>query len=108
MRPEIKRFNQRYGPVADAIASVDIEQDDREKVARSVANGLLGQQDFRLDLFLALATDPLVDCAGPVPGRGCPHGRRIRVVMHDRHAEDGRAASWQRRLPEVRCISCGP
>jgi hypothetical protein len=105
--PALKRFNKTYLPIADAVARVDIDQEDRERVAREITRALQGSPDFKEDLFLLLASDPLVDCVGARPGEGCAHNRHIRVAMHDSHAEDGRAASWQRRLPEVRCVSCG-
>lgn len=107
MSPAAKRFAKAFGPIADAIAVVDIDQEDREAIARSVARALEGRPDFKLELFILLASDPLVDCAGPAPRRGCPHGRQIRVPMHDSSAENGRSQAWQRRLPEVRCVSCG-
>jgi hypothetical protein len=107
MNPAHKRFVKQFQPIADAIARVDIDQEDREAVARSVTNALAGRPDFKDELFLLLASDPLVDCAGPAPGQGCPHDRRIRVAMHYSGAEDGRSKAWQRRMPVVRCVTCG-
>lgn len=107
MIPEVKRFVKRYQPIYDTIARLNVDQEVREQVARALYGSLSGQPDFKSELFLNLASDPLVDCAGPRPGQGCPHGREIRVSMHDHNAPDGRAANWQSTLPEVRCISCG-
>jgi hypothetical protein len=108
--PAIKRFDKRYLPIADAIASVDLDQEDRELVALAVTEALKGQPDFRADLFGLLASDPLVPCAGPEGSEdGCPHGRIIRIGMHLRDGPDGRSYAWRRRAPYgvIRCVSCG-
>lgn len=101
MNPAHKRFLQRYGGIADAVASVDIDQEDRERVANAIAESLDRQPDFRRSTFVLLASDPLVLCSG-----GC--GTRIRVAMHDSGAPNGRSAAWQSRAPEMRCVACGP
>ena len=108
MNPAAKRFQKRYGVIADAIARTDIDQEDRERVADAVTAALDVQQDpdFKADLFWHLAADPLVACVGP-DGTGCPHGREIRIAMHLKDAPDGRSAAWQRRRPTVRCVTCG-
>lgn len=108
MEPALKRFNRSYKPIADAIASVDLGQVDREAIARSVGDALEGQPDFRHDLFVLLASDPLVPCAGH-HGNPCPHGRVIRQAMHNSSAPDGRSAIWAERAPygRIRCVSCG-
>lgn len=109
MTPAVKRFMREYGPIADAVASAPVEQTARETVAEWLRAALLGRRDFNPDLFRALATDPLVDCAGPrgEPLARCPHDRRIRIAMHDSGADDGRAQTWAMHPPEVRCVSCG-
>jgi hypothetical protein len=106
--PALKRFRTTFQPIADAIASVDVDQEDREAVAEAVAEALDGRPDFRRDLFKLLASDPLVPCAG-YDGEPCPHGRVIRQAMHLSSAPDGRSAIWKQRAPygEIRCISCG-
>jgi hypothetical protein len=113
MNPAQKRFEARYTPIADAIASLDLDQEDREAVAKAVADALSasGQKinpAFRHDLFVLLASDPLVPCAG-FGGQPCPHGRVIRVAMHLSSAPDGRSVQWRQRAPygQVRCVSCG-
>ena len=112
MNPALKRFNSKYGVIADAIASVDLDQEDREVVARAVSDKIMANihdhRDFREDLFLLLASDPLVPCAGH-NGEPCPHERVIRIAMHLRSAPDGRSEVWQQRAPygSIRCISCG-
>jgi hypothetical protein len=109
MNPAVKRFQKRYQPVADAIARLDIDQEDREQVADAITAALDAQQDpdFKADLFRLLASDPLVACAGPGDDRPCPHERWIRIGMHLRTAPDGRSAAWQRRPPGMRCVTCG-
>ena len=111
--PSMKRFNKRYLPIADAIASVNIDQEEREAVAQEVAHAIekAGSRDFpdfRPDLFVLLASDPLVPCAGP-PGSVCPHGRMMRMRFHNSASPDGRSLLWQRRAPygKIRCVSCG-
>ena len=102
------RFNKRYKPIADAIAMCDLDQEDRELVAESVTEELIGQPDFKPDLFRLLASDPLVPCAGS-GGEPCPHGRNIRIAMHLSMAHDGRSEAWRQRAPygQIRCVSCG-
>ena len=106
MNPAVKRFNKQFGGIADAIASVDIDQEDRERVAEAVADALDGRRDFKRDLFVLLASDPLSDCPGS-GGEPCPHGARIRTPMHLRDAPDGRSKGWERRKPKRWCVSCG-
>lgn len=48
MNPAAKRFQREFLPIADAIASLDINQVDREHVARAVAGALDGRRDFIL------------------------------------------------------------
>jgi hypothetical protein len=129
MNPGAKRFQAHFEPMANAIARLDIDQEDRERVAVAVADAISSEvaeaaerhgtsQDtrtwlrgWRRDLFVLLASDPLVPCAGPGDGEPCPHGRVIRIAMHDSTAEKplpaGRSAAWRRRPPVVRCVSCG-
>lgn len=106
--PAMTRFNKRYKPIADAIAMCDLDQEDRELVADSVTEELIGQPDFQPDLFRLLASDPLVPCAGS-GGEPCPHGRNIRIAMHLSMAHDGRSEAWRQRAPygRIRCVSCG-
>lgn len=111
MTPAAKRFTANYAGIADAIASVDIDQEDRELVARTVAEALSGRRDFNRETFELLASDPLVPCAG-VDGEGTNRdGERcgvvIRIAMHNSDAEDGRSFAWSERRPVVRCVSCG-
>jgi hypothetical protein len=113
MEPSVKRFYRKFVPIADAIASLDLDQEDREMVAQAVADALDGverQTDFHqhYDLFVLLASDPLVPCAGH-HGQPCPHGRVIRQAMHNSSAPDGHSAIWAQRAPygQIRCISCG-
>lgn len=113
MNPAIKRFDKRYGPIADVISRADIDQVDREAIAVAMGEALTGQPDFRPDLFRLIAKDPLVACAGYTLREtgdhvACPHGRELRIAMHDRDAPDGRNIAWTPRLPEgIRCVSCG-
>ena len=99
---------QRFVAIADAIASVDIAQTERELVADAVTEALKGSPDFRPDIFRLLATDPLVPCAG-AHGEPCPEGRVIRIAMHLSTAPNGRSAAWREQAPygQIRCISCG-
>jgi hypothetical protein len=105
--PAVKRFQKHYGKVADAIALLDLDQVEREHVAEAVAAALDGAPDFKRDLFVLLASDPLVRCAGPGDDEPCPHGRVIRIAMHLKDAPDGRSAAWAPRPPTVRCVTCG-
>jgi hypothetical protein len=107
MKVEARRFQKRYGAAADAIARLDIDQPDREKVAHALAQAFTGQPDFKAETFWLLAADPLCPCAGTADGP-CPAGREIRVAMHDRHAPDGHSEAWARRKPLVWCAACGP
>jgi hypothetical protein len=106
--PAIKRFNRKFLPIADAIACCDLAQTDRELVAEAVTDALIGQVDFRADLFKALASDPLVPCAG-ANGEPCPEGRVIRIAMHLSTGPNGRSAAWREHAPygKIRCVSCG-
>ena len=97
MNPAVKRFNKEYLPQADAISRMDVPQAEREKIAADIAASLRGKRDFREDLFLRLAGDPLVKCAG-YDDTPCPHGREIRV-----HRESFTGP----RSGAVRCVSCG-
>jgi hypothetical protein len=106
-------FHKRYQPIYDAVASADIDQEDREQIAVLIASNLreARAEDFGSDqssLFVLLASDPLVPCAGH-HGEPCPHGRVIRLAMHNRDEPDGRSAAWRERAPygEIRCVSCG-
>lgn len=106
--------------LADAVAELDIDQEDREKVAAALADTLresvIGAYLNR-DLIRLLASDPLVPCAGydiPVHGEttehvDCPNGMVIRQMFHNSDAPDGRSAMWKQRAPygEIRCVSCG-
>jgi hypothetical protein len=104
VKPHIKRFEKAYKPIADVIASADIDQEDREKIADALTRALTGKVDFLPDLFWYLCADPLCTCGGP-DGKGCPDERRIRVMMH---YKGGRAITWQHRKPRVNCTTCGP
>lgn len=115
--PAMKRFNQQYVPIADAIARLEIDQEVREAVAEAVADGIeaatvgtsrrAANPDFIRDTFVLLASDPLVPCAG-YQDKPCPHGRELRVAMHLSSAPDGRSKAWQREHPSgIRCVSCG-
>ena len=113
MNPALKRFNKRYLPIADAIAYLDLDQQDREAVAKAISESIqeadeAEHRDFKPDLFVLLASDPLVDCAGH-HGEPCPHGRVIRIAMHNRDDPDGRSAAWRQHAPygSIRCVSCG-
>lgn len=106
MNPALKRFMRDYGATAEAVARLDLDQEDRERVAEALADALHGRLFFKRDLFVLLATDPLVPCAG-ANGEPCPTEAVIRVSMHNRLASNGRSAAWRRRAPEVRCTSCG-
>ena len=101
MQPSTKRFNKKFLPIADGISSQDIAQDDRVKIANSVADELesTGDRDFRRDLFVMLASDPLVPCAGH-HDEPCEHGR---VIRHRMRPEEGQFAPYGK----IRCVSCG-
>lgn len=107
-QPSKKGQNNLHQEVADAIAGLDIDQQDREEVAEAVAAAFAEARSpyFRRDLFVLLASDPLVPCAG-FDDQPCPENRRIRVMMHLSSAPDGRSKAWRRRRPEVRCVRCG-
>ena len=116
MNPSIKRFKKNYEGVADAIARADLDQEDREELAAAVADSFAAKNDpdFRRDLFVLLASDPLVPCAGfdhyeTGDHVDCPEGRLIRIGMHLSDAPDGRSRAWRRRAPygRIRCVSCG-
>lgn len=102
----MRRFERQFEPIANVIASADIDQEDRERLAQAMTDALDGRPDFKRDLFLLLASDPLCDCPGAA-GKPCPHGARIRIPMHLRDAPDGRSKAWARRKPTVRCVDCG-
>lgn len=106
MNPALKRFHKQFGAMADTIATADVHQVERERMAEELANDLNGKPDFKRDLFVLLASDPLVPCAG-IGDEPCPHGRKIRIPMHLSSAPDGRSKAWSARRPTVRCISCG-
>lgn len=106
MNPVQKRFNKEWLPIANAVARLDVDQEDRELVADALTETLRGRRDFRAELFRLLASDPLVPCAG-ARGEPCPHGREIRIAMHDRGSESGRSVAWRRRPEEIRCVTCG-
>ncbi len=129
MNPGAKRFATHFEPMADAIARLDLDQEDRERVAVALADAISNEvasagerhgtsQDTRVwmrgwrrETFILLASDPLVECAGPGDGTACPHGRVIRIAMHnstkERPLPTGRSLAWARRPPLVRCVSCG-
>jgi hypothetical protein len=72
----------------------------------------LFHQHFSRDLFVLLASDPLVPCAGH-DEEPCPDGRVIRIGMHlstdEKPLPHGRSAAWEQRAPygQIRCVSCG-
>lgn len=109
MNPATKRFKRQYGAAADAISRLNVDQVTRELVAETLTEAFTGQPDFKPELFLHIARDPLCTCAGPDDdfATPCPHGREIRVAMHLRDAPDGRSEAWQSEKPVVRCVSCG-
>lgn len=116
-------FKKNYQPIADAIARLDIAQVDREAVAEAVADGLEAAPGYSgkgnpkthwaRDLFVLLASDPLVSCCGydrhdTGEHVDCPESVEIRIGMHLSSAPDGRSAAWEPRRPEAhRCVSCG-
>jgi hypothetical protein len=109
----MKRFNRQYLPIADAIARLEIEQTEREMIAEAIGNAISDAgprvyPDFRYDLFVLLASDPLVECAGH-HGEPYPHGRVIRIAMHNSNAPEGRSEAWRHHAPHgsIRCVSCG-
>jgi hypothetical protein len=104
-----KRFERAgFKAIADAIALLDLDQEDRESVAEAIGDALDGTAHFQRDLFVLLASDPLVPCAGSRYGP-CPDARVIRQAWHDRSAPDGRNPMWRRRAPygDIRCARCG-
>ena len=108
-----KRLAAHIKTIADAIASADIRQTDREAVARTVGIALANGDPaiaahVNAGVFVLLASDPLVPCAGG-DEVGCPYQRVIRIPMHDSHAADGRSNAWRERAPygQIRCVSCG-
>jgi hypothetical protein len=105
VNPALKRFTRDFGPLADAIARVDIGQTNRDLVAAAATDALTHMPNFKPALFRLLASDPLVPCAGTDDGP-CADGLEIRVGMHLNTAPDGRAQSWQEELPVVRCLAC--
>lgn len=102
----MRRFERQFEPIANVIASADIDQEDREHIAQAMTDVLDGRPDFKRDLFLLLASDPLCDCPGG-GGQPCPHRARIRIPMHLRDGPNGRSRVWAQRKPVVRCVSCG-
>lgn len=129
--PEMKRFNKHFAPIADAIASVDIDQVEREMIAKAVADGIakaakvvggsattqdtkVWGKGWRRDLFVLLASDPLVPCAGwddpeTDEHHECPTSTVIRIGMHNSSDPEGRSQSWKPRAPygRIRCVTCG-
>lgn len=105
MNPAYKRFVNKWGAAADAVARLDIQQIIREEVADALTEAFRGQADFIPDTFRLLASDPLCLCAGDLGP--CPDGREIRIAMHLSDAPDGRSEAWASRKPLVRCVSCG-
>ena len=95
---------RRYPQTTEFVACSSVEE-----VAHAIEKaGSRDFPDFRPDLFVLLASDPLVPCAGP-PGSVCPHGRMMRMRFHNSASPDGRSLLWQRRAPygKIRCVSCG-
>jgi len=43
--PAHKRFKTAYGPIADAVARANINQEDREKIADALTDALSGGRD---------------------------------------------------------------
>lgn len=108
--------------VADAIASIDIDQEAREALAVDTFDRLgrttlfASIRDTLQNPYARVAADPLVPCAGydgeatHVP---CPDGHVIRIGMHLSTDEEpfpkGRSKAWEQRAPygKIRCVSCG-
>lgn len=110
MQVSKKALKEQLVAIADAIASADVDQEDRERVARAVGDSLsrVVLQEFDRDVFVLLASDPLVPCVG-ADGEGCPHERVIRIPMHLSSAPDGRSKVWAQRAPygDILCVTCG-
>lgn len=109
MEPHLKRFYEKYGPIQDAIAKLDIDQEVREHVADALAEAIgLNRKltDFKPELFRLLASDPLCLCAGDGESE-CPDQTYIRIAMHLSEAPDGRSEAWAEFKPKVQCVSCG-
>lgn len=104
-----KKLRQEGHAIVNAIASADVDQEDRERIAGAVGASLDTQLfGFSEEAFVLLASDPLVPCAG-VDGEGCEHGRVIRIPMHLSSSPDGRSEAWEQRAPygRIRCVTCG-
>ena len=113
--PRQKRFERDFQPIYNGIASADIPQQVRERVAGWVGQKLLDDRRLSGDqhkLFVLLASDPLVPCAG-FGDEPCPEERVIRVGMHldfdpfNPEDEAGRSQAWKAERPTIRCVSCG-
>lgn len=106
-----------FTDVANAISLLDLDQEDRERVASAVIGALresrIGSLIPHPETFELVASDPLVPCVGydrPDGTRAdCPARTVIRLGWHLRSAPDGRSAAWKQRAPygEIRCVSCG-
>jgi hypothetical protein len=112
MQVSVKSMRSLYENVADEIARLDIDQEERERVADALTRAFVEARAprFRPDVFRLLASDPLCTCAGPEQppfAKPCPDGREIRIGMHLSTAPDGRSARWEQRKPITRCLSCG-
>jgi hypothetical protein len=102
VNPATKRFDKRYSPIYDTIAQLDIAQSERETIAEALGDALVGQPDFRRDIFVLMAKDPLGPCAGPGDepySQPCLHGRMMRTYHSQVHPDCRRPLRW--------CISCG-
>lgn len=101
-----KRFDKEFGPIADTISRLDVDQTVREQIASALTETLRGRRDFHPNLFRLIASDPLVPCEGPGDDEPCPYRREIRIGMHNSKAADGRSAAWTTH-PKVWCVDCG-
>lgn len=100
---------ETFEKLADAVAALDLDQEDREKVAEAVVGALVESRIGRLvehpEVYVLLASDPLVPCAGwDADGEqhDCPNETVIRQRFHLSSAPDQRAP-----YGEIRCVSCG-
>lgn len=112
MQVSVKSMRSLYENVADTVARLDIDQEERETLAEALTEAFTEARAprFTPDTFRLIASDPLCACVGPnvkANAEPCPEAREIRVAMHLSAAVDGRSEAWRSRKPEVRCVTCG-